>query len=124
MKQAGGDINEQNISGGTFTNSPVAIRQMLQNSYNTIQQASDDGLKKKLEELHGQVAQLMAQVPEKSAEIKEDVETLVAEAVKPEPRKKRFEVSAEGLIEAAKAVKELAAPITAAVKEIGEQLFS
>jgi GTPase SAR1 family protein/CheY-like chemotaxis protein len=124
MKRAGRDIHEQNISGSTFTNSPVAIRQLLQNSYNTIQQASDEGLKMKLEELHGQVAQLMGGLePKKGEEVKENFEALVKEVTRPEPRKKWYALSSEGLIEAAKAAKDLAAPIANAVKEIGRLLF-
>ncbi|WP_347889123.1 hypothetical protein ABHF54_13885 (plasmid) [Nitrosomonas europaea] len=40
------------------------------------------------------------------------------EAVKKEPRKEWLDVSAKGLMEAAKAVAELAAPITIAVKAV------
>jgi hypothetical protein len=124
MKQAGRDINELSISGGTI-NAPVAIQQMLQNSFNTIQQATDEELKPKLETLHGQVAQLMATLDEKQqAEAKENLEALVNEATRPEPRKKWYELSKDGLIEAAQTVKELAGPITATVTEIGKLLFT
>jgi len=124
MKQAGGDINEQSITDSTFNNSPAAIRQSLQNSYNTIQRASDQAVKRKLEELHQQVTRLMARLDEKQqAEAKENLEALAKEATKPEPRRKWYDLSAEGLVGAAKTVKELAAPITATVKEIGSLLF-
>lgn len=125
MENIGRDKNTQNISGSTFNNSPIAIRQILQNSYNTIQQASDKGLKKKLEELLGHVAQLMARLDDKQqAEAKDNLEALVKESTKPEPRRKWYDLSAEGLIDAAKSVNELAAPITATLKELGSLLFS
>ncbi len=123
MENIGGDKNQLNISGGTFTNAPVAIKNELQNSYNTIEQAGDPGLKANLEQLHALVAQLMEKLDRpKALEVKENLEVLAKEVTKPEPRKKWYELSKDGLIEAAKTVKELAGPITSVLMEIGKSV--
>jgi hypothetical protein len=109
----------QNISNSTFTNSPVAIQQMLQNSLNAIQNAPDGQVKSKLTELHGHVAKLLESPAIKEPNtVKENLETLVKEAAKPQPRRKWLELSAEGLIDAAKTVGEMAAPVITTVKAI------
>jgi internalin A len=125
MENIGRDKITQNISGSTFNHSPVTIQQALRNCFNTIQQVEDARLKGKLEQLHGQAEQLMANVePKQAEEVKENLEALVKEATKPQPRKKWYDLSADGLLEAARTVKELVAPMTGTVMEIGKLLFS
>jgi hypothetical protein len=119
-----GSTYKQKISKSTFNKSPVAIKQSLQDCFDTIQQIADAPVKEKLEQLHEQVAQLMAQSDPKMAEkTRENLDMLVKQAAKPEPDRKWYDLSADGLIEAAQTVKELTAPVTKVVQEIAKLLF-
>jgi hypothetical protein len=76
-------------------------------------------LKEKLEKLTRQVAEMCGYLPEdKKKEAARDLEVLTDEATSEKPRRKWYSLSAEGLIEAAKAVGEAANPVVKTVKEI------
>ena len=69
-------------------------------------------LESKLKELSVAVEKMVQNMPEdKAKETTKDLETLAGEAVKKEPRRKWYELSGEGLIEAAKAVGEAGKPV-------------
>jgi internalin A len=109
----------QNIAGSTFTNSPVAIQQMLQGSFNTIQSAPEGEVKLALQELHKHVAALLAHPEIRDAEtVRGDLENFAKEATKTQPRRKFLEVSGEGLIDAAKTVAAMSGPIIATVQKV------
>lgn len=111
----------QNITGSTFTNSPVAIQQMLQNSFNTVQNAPDGEVKTLLRTLHEQMPALLAELDDKQqAKVKKNLEKLTEEATSPEPDRGWLEVSAKGLTEAAKTCANLAAPVVATVQKVLE----
>ena len=55
---------------------------------------------------------------EKQKEVGQDLSSFVAEVTKESPRRKWYELSAEGLIEAAKACAGMASPIIATVQEV------
>jgi chaperonin cofactor prefoldin len=125
MNEIGRNHNTMTIIGSRLTNVAVGNQQALQDCFNTIQRMPDSKLKKKLEELHHQMASLMEKLDERQrAKAKEDLETFVQEATKPEPRKKWFDLSKQGLIDAAQTVKELAGPISATLREIGKVIVS
>ncbi len=129
MENVGGDKNTQTISGGTFNQCAIANRQTLENCFNTIQQVQNPELKASLEELHAQVGTLLSKLDAKNettlaTETRENLDLLVKEATKSKPRKKLFEVSSEGLIEAAKTLKEMTGPIVSVVTTLGKLLFS
>jgi hypothetical protein len=72
-----------------------------------------------LKDLTAKVAELAKQLPQDKAEVaSKDLAALTSEAVSKEPRKPWYELSASGLVEAAKAVAEMAAPITTAVAAV------
>ena len=120
MDTVGGDKSTINAQGSKFTNSPVAIRQRLENSYNTAQQAPNDSLRQAIEQLCGAVADLLTKIqdPKQSEDARDNLETFVKEATKPEPRRKWLELTRDGLIEAAKTVGEMAGPVVAAVGKV------
>lgn len=102
-------IKEQIVNEGdiTVTNSQnVAINSALTNSQQILQQASvDDDLQQTLEELHKAVKQLLPQLsPEQQSHAAESLEIFTKQATSPAPNRRWFEVSAEGLKEAAEAV--------------------
>jgi hypothetical protein len=98
----------------------VVTARNIQNSFNKAANADvNPDLKLQLKQLATQVAELAKHLPQENAEqVSRDLETLTSEAVSKKPRRAQYELSGEGLIDAAKTVAEMAAPITAAVKSI------
>lgn len=111
----------QNITGSTFTNSPVAIQQMLQNSFNTVQNAPDGAVKTALADLHNQIATLLQQpeITDQEA-VRDDLESFAKEVLKPKPRRAFLEVTGKGLTDAAKACAALSGPVVATVQKLME----
>ncbi len=106
--------NGANVHGNTIAGSTI------ENSFNTVAQSdAEPTLKAELERLCQQVEQMLPELPEeKKEEVSQDLDSLVQEATKETPRQKWYELSAEGLIEAAKACAGMAAPVTATIKSI------
>ena len=110
-----------NIIGSTIHGDVNTVAaETVQNSFNRVEgSAAGDELKTALKELHGAVGEMLKQLPpEKQQETARDLETLAQEAVSPTPRRKWYELSAEGLLEAAKTVGEMAGPVVTAVKAV------
>lgn len=115
-----GDYVSSKISMGNVSvegDFNVVTAKNITNSFNKAASAEvNDDLKERLKELNIAVAKLAAQLPaEKAEEVSKDIQALTAEATSKEPRRKWYELSADGLVEAAKAVKDMAAPIATAV---------
>lgn len=92
----------------------------IQGSFNKVA-SSDAGaeLREKLNALAVQVANLARQLPPADAEhVSKDLESLTSEALSKAPRQKWYELSADGLLEAAKTVAGMAEPVTQAVKAV------
>lgn len=80
---------------------------------------ADREIKDKIKELHEAFTEMSKHLPEdKDQEAARDLETLSREAISPEPRKKWYQLSADGLIEAAKTVGAIAAPVITTVEAI------
>jgi hypothetical protein len=92
----------------------------VQDSFNTVRESAVDAqLKARLTELCSQVETLLASAPgERRKEIEQDLSALVAEATRKEPRKRWYELSASGLVDAAKACAGAASPVIAAVTAV------
>lgn len=92
----------------------------IQGSFNKAADADIDApLKESLKTLSAQVAELAKKLsPEAAEAVSKDLAALTAEAVSKQPRKPWYELSANGLLEAAKTVAEMAAPVTTAVKAV------
>jgi hypothetical protein len=90
----------------------------IQDSFNKAA-ASSSPLKVPLQDLSEEVTKLASELPKDQAEAAaRDLASLTSEALSPSPRKKAYEVSAEGLIEAAETVATMTGPITKAVKAV------
>ena len=112
------NIQMDNVSiTGDFN---VVTARSIENSFNKAANANvTDALRESLKALSVEVAKLVAKLPDHAAETAaRDLETLATEATAKEPRKKWYELSAEGLVDAAKGVAEMAAPIAGAVKAV------
>ncbi|WP_446011798.1 COR domain-containing protein [Candidatus Electrothrix sp.] len=117
--QAAKNDNSVSIHGSTIGGNVIS-NATIQNSFNTVaQSAAEPALKAELERLCQQVEQMLPELPEeKREEAAQDLDSLVKEATKETPRRKWYELSAEGLIEAAKACAGMATPVTATIKGI------
>lgn len=98
----------------------AVVADSIQASFN---KATDSSVpadrKQQLQELAQHVAEMAKSLDEARAEqAARDLENLTAEALSKEPRRRWWELSAEGLIEAAKAVGEAAAPVVSTVKTL------
>lgn len=109
------------ISGSTINGNfaPVAAG-IIQKSFNNA--AGSDTkpeIKAVLEALHKAVAEMCKSLPaEKQERAASDLQVLSNEAVAKEPRRRWYELSASGLLEAAEAVGQVAAPVATAVKTL------
>ena len=100
--------------GGDFT---VVTAKNIENSFNKAA-ASDvsNELKENLKLLAIEVAKLAKELPAKEAErVTNDLSALTSEAVSGEPRKEWYQLSAKGILDAAKFVAEMVPPVTKAV---------
>jgi hypothetical protein len=78
-----------------------------------------EDLKKTLAALTVEIGKLAAKLPQEEAEkVTRDLQTLATEATSKSPRKAWYELSAQGLVDAAKTVAEMAGPVTTAVRAV------
>lgn len=109
----GGSMSQQNISHSTITNSTLSI---IEGSQVTLGQSNvNTELKSILDQLLSQAKELAAKSPSEKAakanEVAENVDALVKEVARPQPRRAWYELSVKGLKEAAEAVGEIGKPI-------------
>lgn len=113
-----------NIGDGNTFNGNIAIASTIENSYNTVerfkpQNDHEEKLQEKLREFNSMVAKLCEQLPEElSKRVASDLEIFTKELVSKTPRRQWYELSAQGILEAAKTCSLLVEPITSAVKGI------
>ena len=105
---------------GNNNSGNLVLGDAIQHSFNRADELTDnDKLKETLKQLCTQVQELTKSLPPaKQAEVEQDLASLVAEATKETPRQKWYELSADGLIEAAKACAGMASPVISTVKSI------
>lgn len=111
---------ELNISNSTVGDINQVAAESINNSFNKVAKSEvSDELKNKFKELSEQVAEMLKSLPEeKHDDVTHNLEVLAKEATKKEPRKEWYELSANGLIEAANTVGEMAKPVIATIKAI------
>jgi hypothetical protein len=106
-------------NGATFTG-PVSVGENIRVSYGAAASTSGEELRQRLEEVVGLVSKLTEAID--STDGKNDVsvqlKSFVEEAKKEEPSKWMLDISSKGLLEAAKTVAEMAAPVATAVKAV------
>jgi hypothetical protein len=108
------------IGAGTRINAPVVIADSIQNAFNTLTTSRlDDRVKALMEQLLTQVAEVARQAPrDRAQELGENAEVLAKEIVREKPRRKWYELSAEGLKEAAEAIGQVGKPILETVSKL------
>ena len=111
--------------GGNVVNSQVG--QTLTNCTNLVQQQAPGARKDLLEALSRDVRKLIEGLPpEKQKEapkVADKLETLVKEATKEEPEREWYALSAKGLLEAAKWVKEFSGDLGGTILNLGKLLW-
>ncbi|NOZ68065.1 MAG: hypothetical protein GXP46_02155 [Deferribacteres bacterium] len=118
-----GDVVTTNIQldnvciGGDFN---VATAKNIEKSFNRVKKAEvNSDLKEKLKLLTVEVAKLAKELPSDNAEkLTRDLDNLTSEALSAKPRRKWYELSAEGILEAAKAVANVTESVTKAVTAV------
>lgn len=125
-------INLDQVMGGkSVTNQTVTfgdnatihgdfvVAKNIENAFNAAQKASSPELKTALEELTKRVNEMSKQLPTEQARVvASDLATLSQEAVSEKPRQKWWELSADGLKEAAKAVAGIGPSVIEAVGQV------
>lgn len=115
-----------NIGAGAQIHAPVIIAEKIEGSFNVLRDGNlAPDIRSLMEELLTQVAAASKEVPSEYAnEFADNVETLAKEVVRDEPRRKWYELSVEGLKEAAAAVGEVGKPILETVGKLLPLLVS
>ena len=117
------DRADRSVTTGPRVQGDLAVQGNLRQALNASNSFEADGgsaeLAERLEALHGLVARLVAHLPPEEAQTaSRDLETFAREVTSPAPRRPFYEVTAHGLVKAAKAVAHLAVPIAEAVEAV------
>ncbi len=104
---------EVSVGDGTVIHGDFVVANSIKGSFNKIDSAELPGnLKKSLKELSVAVGKMSEKLDKEDAEkVAQDLQTLVAEATSEKPRRKWWELSIEGLKEAAKNIGEVGKPV-------------
>ncbi len=102
-----------NIGKGATISAPVIIADQIQHSFNVLEKSSvNPEVKALITDLIKQVAEASQKMPEEKAkQVGSDAEALATEVASGAPRKRWYELSIDGLREAATAVGEVGKPI-------------
>lgn len=101
-----------NIGAGATINAPVTIADNIENSFNNLEKGTGNAkLTKLMQTLLKQITQAAEAKPEETKQLAADAETLSKEVTSEKPRRKWYELSVEGIAEAAKALGEAGKPI-------------
>lgn len=111
--------------GGNVTNSMVG--QTLTNCINRIQLQAPSARKELLEKLSSDVKKLIEQLPaektDEAPQIVENLEMVVKQATSEKPNRKWYSVSAEGLLDAARWVRDFTGNIGGTILNLGKSLW-
>jgi hypothetical protein len=130
-----GDILMENkekvikIGANAQISAPIIIADSIQNSFNMLAKSNvNDEIKTLLEQLIKSVTEINKQVPLEHTETAQlmvrETEDLVREATNAKPRRKWYEVSIEGLKQAALNIGEVATPVLEIVGKLAPLLIS
>ncbi len=101
-----------NIGAGATINAPVTIADNIENSFNNLEKGTASSeLTELMQTLLKQITEAAEARPEETKQLAADAETLSKEVTSEKPRRKWYELSVEGIKEAAKALGEVGKPI-------------
>lgn len=98
---------------------------IVRESFNTVEKMPAGELRKNLEDLHAAVVELSEKLPtdEAKQDVANSLKTLTSEVNRPQPRREWYDVSAKGLMDATRAVADMAPRIVALLAAIGKRAF-
>ncbi len=109
---------------GTMVNSPIQQGNVSASNAVSLTNQSEI-IANLLEQLTNEVSKIIEALPKETArEVKQDLDTLKSEATSKIPRKKWYELSAEGLIKAATTIGTIGKPILEIVTQVLSMLRS
>jgi hypothetical protein len=116
------------IGDNANISAPIVIADSIQESFNTLAKADvNNDLKTQLDQLLKTINEISKKATPEQTEITQrmaqDAETLVKEAASSNPRRRWYELSLEGLKEAATGIGEIASPVLKIIKEISPLLL-
>lgn len=111
------------VGGNVNISAPITIADNIENSFNALAESKvEDNIKDLLEQLLNNINEINKNVPSEQAEVAEemarDAETLIKEATSSKPRRKWYELSVQGIKDAAINLGEIAAPVLTIVERI------
>lgn len=111
------------IGNNNTISAPLVIADSIENSFNALSSETNDDkvqqlLKKLLESINEVAKQIPSDQDEEVATLARDAETLVREATSQNPRRQWYEVSIEGLKQAAINIGSVATPVLDIVKQL------
>uniref|UniRef100_UPI00405692FC hypothetical protein n=1 Tax=Candidatus Electrothrix sp. TaxID=2170559 RepID=UPI00405692FC len=122
IKNQGATMTKFDIKFGDYAtvNGDFVVAQSIQDSFNTLQDSTAHvDLKEKLETLTKEVTEQLPLLPQEVArQLADDLNIFVKESIKPTPRKKWYELSAKGIMDAAKALGGASGKIIGLVKDL------
>jgi hypothetical protein len=113
--------NRVNIGPGASISGTVVVAREVTDAFKTTITGSDapDSMKNHLSNLCGEIDKILPLLSsQQQADVRKDIDTLVNEATKVAPRRKWYELSADGIVEAAKTCGAVAGPVIAAVQKV------
>jgi hypothetical protein len=117
--EAGARMNTITISGSGNSIGQINVDAVFVNATNVVNQAAAGPTKDALEQLLAQSRELAARLPEADREeVAKHTETIAREVSSTKPHAGILSISAQGLVDAAKAVAEMAQPIATAVAAV------
>jgi len=103
------------------------IADVMQNCTNMIQQQALGEKRQLLDQLKGEVQKLLEELPaakqEDASQVTDNLELLVKQATASKPNRKWYQVSAEGLLEASKWVKDFSGNIGGTIGQLGKLIW-
>lgn len=106
-------------NGSTFTG-PISVGENIRVSYGAASSTAEQQLRQQLEVVVGLVSKLteLVDTVDEKNDVSVQLKSFVEEAKKERPSKWMLDISSKGLLDAAKTVAELAAPVTTAVNAV------
>ena len=101
-----------NIGAGATINAPVTIADNIERSFNNLEKGTGNAdLDKLMQTLLEQITKAAQAEPKETRQLAADAETLTKEVSSEKPRRKWYELSVDGINEAAKALGDAGKPI-------------
>ena len=113
------NINNVTLGDGTVVHGNLTVANSIKDSFNRGEAIANPDLRELMTKLSSQVGEMLRGMPAEAAErVADDLAALTKEATRPKPRQQWWQLSVDGIKEAATAVGDIGAPIVKTVKEL------